>query len=182
MIVRKTILAAATSLIAVASPFLAPAAPPTVSVTLAWDASTSTVAGYHVYEGVVSHAYTTSLDAGNSTNATVSGLVPGTTYYFAVAAYDVTGLESPLSSEISYPVPLVSNTRATVHLTVNAAKQASLGGTAPAGYVYDVQTSQNLTNWTRIGSVTADLSGSIQYTAPSATNSRAFFRLRQTWP
>src|SRR5262245_44614400 len=45
------------------------------SVSLAWDASSSIdVMGYEVHYGTVSRAYTDSLDVGDSTTTTVSGL------------------------------------------------------------------------------------------------------------
>ncbi len=78
----------------------------TGSVTLAWNASTDpSVVGYNVYYGGASGAYTNEICAGNATNVTVSGLVQGTTYYFAATTYSASGLESPFSSEASYLVP-----------------------------------------------------------------------------
>jgi len=48
----------------------------TGSVTLAWNACTDpNVAGYNVYYGGASGAYTNEICAGNATNATISGLV-----------------------------------------------------------------------------------------------------------
>ncbi|MGA2280609.1 MAG: fibronectin type III domain-containing protein [Verrucomicrobiota bacterium] len=79
----------------------------TGSVTLAWNASTDpSVVGYNVYYGGASGAYTNEICAGNATNATISGLVEGTTYYFAATTYAASGRESPFSSEVSYLVPL----------------------------------------------------------------------------
>src|SRR5262245_38938068 len=80
------------------------------TLTLAWNASTgSSVAGYNLYYGGVSQNYTNMVNAGNSTNATVTGLNTGITYYFAVTAYDVAGLESPFSSEVSYTIPATNS-------------------------------------------------------------------------
>jgi hypothetical protein len=63
------------------------------SVTLAWNKSTDpTVAGYRIYEGVASHLYTNAITVGNFTNTTVSGLVNGTTYFFAATCYTTNGL------------------------------------------------------------------------------------------
>src|SRR5437588_11967925 len=77
------------------------------SVTLVWNPSPGTnVAGYNVYYGVASRTYTNKVNVGNATNATVSGLIEGTTYYFAVTAYDTYGLESDYSNEMSYTVPI----------------------------------------------------------------------------
>src|SRR5579859_7291644 len=76
------------------------------TVTLAWDPSTATdIAGYNLYYGAASRVYTNVVAVGNSTNATLSGLNPGTTYYFAATAVDTVGLESQYSAEIVYQVP-----------------------------------------------------------------------------
>jgi hypothetical protein len=85
------------------------------SVTLAWNQSTdSTVVGYKAYYGVASRTYTNNIDVGNATNATISGLVEGATYYFATTAYNTLGLESGFSSEVSYAVPLTATAVATL--------------------------------------------------------------------
>jgi oxalate decarboxylase/phosphoglucose isomerase-like protein (cupin superfamily) len=76
------------------------------SVNLAWSPSPDTnVVGYRVYYGVVSRTYTNMVDVGAATNATISGLVEGATYYFAATAYNVLGLESDFSTEVSYTIP-----------------------------------------------------------------------------
>ncbi len=76
------------------------------SVTLAWNASAaSNLAGYKVYYGQGSGDYGAYVQTGTTT-ATVPGLIAGRTYYFAVTAYDTSGLESDYSSEISYAVPV----------------------------------------------------------------------------
>ena len=86
----------------------------TQSVTLAWNPSTDpTVAGYNLYYGGASGNYTNTLSAGNATNLTVSGLVEGTTYYFAATTYSSSGVQSPFSNEVSYSVP--TNTVAVNH-------------------------------------------------------------------
>ena len=76
------------------------------SATLNWDPSTdSNVAGYKVYYGTVSHNYTNVITLGNVTNATVTGLLEGVTYFFAATSYDTSGVESIFSNEASYAVP-----------------------------------------------------------------------------
>jgi hypothetical protein len=45
------------------------------------------------------------MNVGNATQTTVSGLVPGQTYYFAATAYNSSGVESDYSTEIVYTVP-----------------------------------------------------------------------------
>ena len=72
----------------------------TVSVPLAWNPSPDpNVAGYKIYYGQASHVYTSSVDVGGVTNATITGLSAGLTYYFAATTYDATGLESDFSNE-----------------------------------------------------------------------------------
>jgi len=74
-----------------------------VNVPLAWNPSAAPdIAGYYLYQGSQSGNYTNRVTVSNTTNATLSGLAPGLTYYFAVSAFDTNGLESALSTEISY--------------------------------------------------------------------------------
>jgi hypothetical protein len=69
--------------------------------TLSWTASKdSNVAGYKLYYGTVSHSYTSSINVGLQTTATVTGLNAGV-YYFAVTAYNSAGAESGFSNEAS---------------------------------------------------------------------------------
>lgn len=76
------------------------------SVTLAWNPVTNAaLAGYNVYYGSKSGTYTNVVSVANVTNATVTGLLEGGTYYFAVTALSTAGLESAYSQEVSYWVP-----------------------------------------------------------------------------
>ena len=73
------------------------------SVKLAWDPSTEEdLAGYKIYYGYDSRNYNTSIDVGKTTTFQVTGLEYDQTYYFAVTAYNTSGLESDYSNEISY--------------------------------------------------------------------------------
>src|ERR1035438_5712241 len=70
------------------------------SVTLAWNSSTgANIAGYKIYYGARRGTSCKSVDVGNVTNATISSLISGTTYYFAATAYDTFALESDYSTE-----------------------------------------------------------------------------------
>jgi hypothetical protein len=76
------------------------------SVDLEWDPNTEPeLAGYKIYWGTSNGNYPSSKDAGKTSTATISGLVEGTTYYFAATAYDGEGNESGYSNQISYTVP-----------------------------------------------------------------------------
>jgi hypothetical protein len=91
------------------------------SGSLAWDPSpASDVAGYRLYDGIASGTYTNVIDVGNATNATVSNLVSGVTYFFAATAYYTHGQESVFSNEINYTVPRLTNTPPTLTLTAPA--------------------------------------------------------------
>jgi len=59
------------------------------SANLVWDASpSSNVEGYIVSYGESGDNYNSSIDVGNTTTYTVTGLQEDVTYYFAVKAYN----------------------------------------------------------------------------------------------
>ena len=86
------------------------------SLTLAWNPSTSTnVAGYKIYSGLASGVYSSTNSISGSTNVTLTGLIEGSTYYFAATTVDTLGNESPFSDEASYSIPVTSvSTNSTV--------------------------------------------------------------------
>src|SRR6266571_5350025 len=87
-----------------------PAAPPTVQ--------RAALDGYWLYYGPASGNYTARIDVGPVTTYTVTGLVSGQTYYFAVAAYDRTdGSESVKSNEVSTTLPPSGETGTPVTVT-----------------------------------------------------------------
>jgi endoglucanase len=78
------------------------------AITLKWNANTeANLAGYTVYSGTNSHSYNKSNFVGNVTTNTPTGLIAGTTYYFAMTAKNTSGQESDFSNEISVKVPTV---------------------------------------------------------------------------
>ena len=123
------------------------------SVTLSWDTSTATnVAGYKIYYGTVSKKYPNGVGVGNTNTVTITGLVQGTTYYFAASSYNSAGMESTLSNEAQYTVPI---TTATLSSALNTGGQFSFAVTGVTGKVYVVQASTNLVNWVAIQTNTA---------------------------
>jgi len=73
------------------------------TVEVSWNANTeSDLAGYKLYYGTASNTYGAPIDVGDVTRHTLT-LSPsvGTTYYFAVSAYDTSGNESVRSQEVS---------------------------------------------------------------------------------
>jgi hypothetical protein len=76
-------------------------------VTLAWDKNPeSDIAGYKIHYGTVSGSYDYSVDVGNFTSCTISGLTEGTTYYFAATAYNTSNIKSSFSLELAYTIPI----------------------------------------------------------------------------
>jgi fibronectin type 3 domain-containing protein len=78
---------------------------------LQWDAVTGEVTGYMIYYGTISGAYSDSIDAGNVTQYLLTDLplAEGTTYYFAIKAYNNSG-ESDPSEEVSYSTSVPEDT------------------------------------------------------------------------
>lgn len=71
-------------------------------ISLAWDANTeSDLAGYRVYYGTQSGAYSSQTNLGKVTSVTISGLNDTATYYFTVRALNTAGLISDPSNEVS---------------------------------------------------------------------------------
>jgi hypothetical protein len=65
------------------------------TASLAWDpVADADLAGYRVYYGTSPTSYTQSVDVGNVTQTTISGLTDCTTYYFGVKAYDTAANQS----------------------------------------------------------------------------------------
>jgi hypothetical protein len=100
----------------------------TQSVTLGWKPSPGTnVVGYFLYYGFQSDNFTNKTNVGSITNATVSGLLEGMTYFFTVTAHDTADRESGPSNEIAYTVLLSSGLP-----TTNSTSAADGAGGNPA--------------------------------------------------
>lgn len=75
-------------------------------VTLAWNESPDPVTGYKLFyarQSVLTNP-TIGIDVGNVLEKTFTNLTPGATYYFALKAYNASGL-GDFSDEITYRVP-----------------------------------------------------------------------------
>lgn len=83
-------------------------------VSLKWKAnSEADIAGYRVHYGVSSRNYQYSTDVKKSLSCTISGLNSGTTYYFAVTAYDTQQYESSYSKELVHTISSGGNNSTT---------------------------------------------------------------------
>ena len=79
---------------------------PSGQAKLAWDPPdiSTDVTGYMIHYGTASGTYSQAIDVGNTTSYTVSNLIDGKTYYFAVTAYNAIGYESVYSNEVSITI------------------------------------------------------------------------------
>jgi fibronectin type 3 domain-containing protein len=85
-----------------------PAATATASAQFQWDPNTETdLAGYKIYQGTSSGQYGPPIAtlASNNPSYEATGLQKGSTYFFAVTAFDTSGNEGPLSTELPIPIP-----------------------------------------------------------------------------
>jgi len=148
------------------------------SVRLAWDRNTETnIAGYRVYSGVASRVYTNMVNVGNVTTASVTNLVAGVTYRFAVTAYNTTGAESDFSSEISFtttnnlPTNVPPTLGAISNLAINedsGSRSVALTGIGSGGENQTVTVTASATPPSLIPSV------QVNYTSPNPTGTISF--------
>ena len=149
------------------------------SVTLTWDASPdASVTGYRVYYGVATGTYTNSAVVGDVTTATFANLTDGVTYYFAAAAFDENGIESELSNEASYSVPVAGgNLPPTLNAIsgVTISEDASLQSVSLSG-ISDGETSpsQALTVTAVSSNPSLIPNPTVSYTSPGTTGSLSF--------
>jgi hypothetical protein len=150
---------------------------PVESVTVGWSASTDpNVAGYSLYYGGASGDYTNMTSCGSATEATISGLIPGATYYFAVTSYSFAGVESGFSGEVVYTVPAPT---AGLQFSVTPAGQSVLTVTGQPGQTQEIQATQDFQTWTVIGAATVGAGGSVDFTDPDAPGlSSRFYRVQ----
>jgi hypothetical protein len=112
------------------------------TMALQWDpVADSDLAGYRIYYGTAHATYTSNIDVGKVTSATLTGLTDCTTWYVGVKAYDLAGNESEAySNEVSgLPRPTITSVSpssaargATLDLTVAGSNFAS-GATVSLG-------------------------------------------------
>ncbi len=147
-------------------------------VKLAWDPSPDPeVVGYRIYYGPASGSYTNSTTVGATTEATITGLVEGATYYFAATAFNANDDESTFSNEVMYqpsaPVnqPPTLDALADLELNEGAGQQTiNLSGIS-SGAPNETQT---LTVTASSSNPTLIPSPTVNYTSPNATGTLRF--------
>ena len=138
------------------------------SVTLGWPPSLGTnTAGYDIYYGVTNGIYTQMVNVGNVTNATISGLTGGMTYYFAARAYTSLGYQSGFSNQASYALPA---TLTELQIRAATAGMFTLTVTGPIGETNEILATKNFNVWTVIGTMTVGAGGTFVFTDTNAVN------------
>lgn len=172
-VVRAAIIAGGILVIAVGSAWGA-------GVTFGWTANTDPVAGYKIHYGPASRTYNQVFDARNVTTGTVSNLLAGTRYFFALTAYNSQGLESDYSNELTYFVPTNIGPSGPFRLTITVtpSQQKMLTVTGPTNRSYSIEAGTNLTAWTNMGTVTVGGGGSATFVDTNAASPRRYYRAR----
>jgi predicted RNA-binding protein with TRAM domain len=160
--------------VVVASLFACGIAKAASGVSLQWNPNADpSVVGYKLYYGGASRSYTNVINLGNVTNAAVSGLTEGKTYFFAVTAYDEAGDESYYSDETIYVVP------GFLVMTPGASPGAPVRIQFPVApnHWYELQASTDLRSWTTIWQVAGIANNWVEYDASPINGGQQFFRL-----
>ncbi len=145
-----------------------------LAVILSWDPNPeSNIAGYRVHYGTSSGNYSQTIDVGNTTNASISSLLPGTTYYFAVTAYNALSLESVVSTETSFTAG--ANEVQASGMLANGSFQLNVAG--GKGRVNTVQVSSDLKTWTNLTNLFNTNGSLFVADAAAAGLSRRFYRV-----
>ena len=91
------------------------------AVEVSWVGNSETdLAGYKIYYGIQPGTYTSTINAGKVTTATINNLETGKTYYVAMSAYDTSNNESVKSAEVSISIPDPDTTPPTGSIIINA--------------------------------------------------------------
>jgi autotransporter-associated beta strand protein len=114
-----------------------------------------------------------------STNATLTGLLPGTTYYFQVVATNSVGTNT--GNEFSFTTLSVTSPKLTAPTFSSGTFTSTFTNTV--GALFKVYTSTNValpfSQWTLLGQATEVSPGNFQFSDAHATNTTEFYRLTQ---
>ena len=149
-------------------------------VVLAWDPVTSPqLVGYMVYYGPAAGTYTSSIDVGNTTAYTVTGLTEGATYHFAVTAYDASHAQSGVSNDVNttvaYSAPVAqfsaSTTSGTAPLALNFLS-TSTGTINTYAWTFGDSTTSNAQNPSHVYSSAGVYTVSLTVAGPGGSNTK----------
>jgi hypothetical protein len=138
-------------------------------ITLAWNAE-SGAAGYKIYYGTESDAYTTSVDVGNVTTYPLT-LADGHKYYLAATAYDSAKRESNFSNEISYTADITSCSYALSTTSVSMGASGGSGNVTVTTQSGCSWVASSTVSWVTIGGAAGGTgSGTVAYTVGANTD------------
>jgi hypothetical protein len=142
-------------------------------ITLGWNPNSEpSVTGYKLYYGESSRTYTVVTDVGNQTSYTCTELQEGTSYFFAVTAYDANNNESDYSVELPYLVPVANHSPVANDDTITTAEDTPITGTLEASDADGNSLTYGIVQQPSNGSVTiTDVSsGAYTYTPNANSN------------
>jgi len=159
---------------------------------LGWDVpinedntSVTNIAGYRLYYGTNSQVYSDVITVGATPTATATNLLEGTTYYFAVVAFNDAGAESSFSQELATMTPPVLKLTALSALTDLSRPGHVLQWASATGKYYTVMRSTNLMATPAFSNIVSHIEGleSItSYTDLDATTNGPYFYQIQVEP
>lgn len=151
------------------------------SIGVAWDLSPGTnVVGYNVYVRTADGSYTNKLNAGNLTNMTCAGLLPGTSYHFTVRSYDASGKESSPLKEIVYEAPGAPSPGLKAALTLVDQNTVRFNFQETVGVLYRIEAAEDLRNWTPVLTTNFNANSPVTLTLRDFKRyAKRFFRIAQ---
>jgi len=150
------------------------------SIKLAWDPVVNpNVHGYVIRYGPAVGNYPSSIDVGNITLASVPNLTEGTTYHFAVAAYDGAHVQGALSNDIgatiAYSAPLASFSASAVSgsapLAINFIN-SSTGSITSYSWTFGDGTTSTSANPAKVYSNAGTYTVALTVTGPGGSNTK----------
>jgi hypothetical protein len=134
-----------------------------------------------VYYGTASRTYSSIIDAGNVTNLTISGLSGGVTYFFAITAYNASGLESDFSDEV-LNVP-IAPTLPGLQTQGLVGGRFSLTVAGVPGHVHAIEATEDFATWIPLGTVIIGANCAVSFTDEQAASfPKRFYRSYETQP
>ena len=155
------------------------------SVELTWSALPNEgVVGYNIYYGTQSGSYSYSASCGTESGILIQDLSGDEVYYFAVAAVDAYGNQSPLSNEASAKTVAPPPVRLTTQTYYNNGQPYLLEINTPSTVAgpWEIDSSSDLQNWSYCTSGYGNGNGDgydvDAYVSLDPTVPQMFFRLR----
>ena len=152
---------------------------------LEWDSIPDpSIAGYNLYRGTKSRSYDRIVDVRTQTGVKLTGLDPGTTYHFAITAYNADRLESDFSDEVRFTPPVDGVTATTLPCAlIPSDGVVTIQFEGRKGQQCRVLASPDLETWEVVYSVRLETNQVIQFQREKAPDKpMEFFRVVSSLP